>query len=133
MLQQSWKMVSQSKLPIQNQNISWDKDGENSPDDPMTSAHILIKFMTTPGNIVKHRNGTNGKSKESYHQILRAEMIAADTIKHRCTKDMWKKILIIGINSNPHTDGLLQLVQVLESKMERLPLMMWLLIKLNTT
>ena len=48
--------------------------------------------MTTPGKIVRHRNGTNGKSNEHYHQILCAEMIVADTMKPRCKKDMRNKI-----------------------------------------
>ena len=84
-------MVSQSKLLIRKKNISWDKDGKDGPTDPITSVHVIMKFMTTPGNIIKYRNGTNGKSKEHCHQMLSAEMMRAGTMKHRQTKDVRKK------------------------------------------
>ena len=87
------KMINQSSIPIQNQNIAWNRDGKKGPDDQRNSEYFIVMFMTDERMVQRCRNGEGGKNKEFWHLHLQNQMKQAGIIKLRSTKEIRNKIM----------------------------------------
>lgn len=59
------KMINQSSIPIQNQNIAWNKDGKNGPDDRDNSEHFIVSVMTHKTNVNLPQKNVNKRIKSN--------------------------------------------------------------------
>jgi hypothetical protein len=70
----------------------WDSDGKLGPDDPHTSAKILLDWWMTEGNYSKFCGKNNGGVKKIQFSNILAEKMTAETTSQRTGKNVLSKI-----------------------------------------
>ena len=62
----SLAVARESCIPINDQNIRWDRDGKEGPQDPNHSEATIIEWLQTKDNNENYRNGDRGKTKQQH-------------------------------------------------------------------
>eukprot|EP00977_Amphora_coffeiformis_P025485 scaffold20183_cov123-Amphora_coffeaeformis.AAC.1 len=71
----------------------WKSDEANGPEDPISSMHILLDWILSPGNYSKFRGkNNNGTTKNQYAQMLANHMNSAGVKVHHEHKQVLSKI-----------------------------------------
>jgi hypothetical protein len=70
----------------------WDKDGKNGVDDPHTSIHILLGWITTQGNYSKYCGKDNNGVRKQHFATILANKMTKETSSERNAKQVQEKI-----------------------------------------